>query len=70
MTTELFKLARTKAERRKVIAELAHNFERWNKMTDQELMDEAKKTFAALSGQPNRGFLLKYLTMNHLDQID
>lgn len=65
-----FALAKTKAKRRRVIAELAHKFDFWNRMTDQQLIAEAKQTFPALYEKPDRGFLLKYLTMNHLERID
>lgn len=57
-------------ERLQIKSLLSQHFDRWNAMTDDELMAEAKKSFPALSGTPNRGQLLKYLVMNHLQNIN
>lgn len=60
----------TQRDRQKIKSELAHKFDQWNLMTDHELMMEAKQRFPALTGEPNRGQLLKFLVMDHLDKID
>lgn len=60
----------TQRERQQLKSELAEKFNAWNKMTDDELMIEAQKRFPALSGVPERGPLLKFLVMDHLDKIN
>lgn len=49
---------------------LAQSFDRWNQMTDDELMTEVKKRIPALGGVPNRGLLLKILVMDQVDKIN
>jgi hypothetical protein len=63
-------MRQTQRDRRQIKTELAGLFDKWNKMTDDELMAEAKKRFPIIAGPPIRGELLKFLVMDHLDKID
>lgn len=60
----------TLKDRQRIKTELSQAFDQWNKMTDDELLAEVKKRFPIVTGPPNRGQCLKFLTMDKVDQIN
>jgi hypothetical protein len=71
----LMRKRQTIEDRQRIKTELADNFKRWIALPDEELLAEVKKRFSAVNStlplSPyDRGHLLRFLTMDHLDKID
>lgn len=60
----------TQRERKQIKSELGDKFRQWNKMTDDELLATVKIRWPAVAGLPERGDLLRFLVMDHLDKIN
>ncbi len=58
----------TKAERRKLWIELAEKMRQWEKMTDAELLEEAKKGFSVIT-EATRWECLHMLVMSHTEKM-
>ncbi len=60
----------TQQDRQKIKSELSVAFDCWRRMTDEDLMKEVQRRFPAITGVPEREFLIKFLVMDKLDEIN